>query len=187
MSIARAIVDAFLSEYPIHFATEGIVKTVKDESCDVALQNNKKVVYKNVKWYSLIKPQVGSKCLLVFRDNKEERVTACQFDKLDEIDTPIGKLSNISISDEGIEISFNSMAKIKLNPTSVQAMLGSKSIEITSTKMKLTGDVEIDGKLNVTKNIESDEDVKAGSISLKTHTHPYTDTPIGPSMTQAPQ
>lgn len=40
------------------------------------------------------------------------------------------------------------------------------------TKFIFTGDIEVTGKITATENIESDGDVKAGSIALSTHTHP---------------
>jgi len=100
MSISKAITDSFLSEHPFYFATEGIVKSVKTETCEVALQNNKRKTYKDVRWLPPVKPKVGSKCLLVFRDNKEERATAFCFAELDKIDTTIGELTDLSIDDK---------------------------------------------------------------------------------------
>lgn len=44
-----------------------------------------------------------------------------------------------------------------------------------SGKLDITGDVTITGKLTTSGDIEStDGDVKAGSVSLKEHTHPFT-------------
>lgn len=51
---------------------------------------------------------------------------------------------------------------------------------------KVTGSVDVSDKLTVTKEIKSTSgDVKAGSISLKTHTHNYT-PPLHPQPSQAP-
>ncbi|MCB1158729.1 MAG: hypothetical protein H7A25_22140 [Leptospiraceae bacterium] len=186
MDFVESIVRAWMAGYTIFYSTIARVKSSKKEKSSVSLISEN-TEYKNIRHFFPGEPANDAKCLLIFPDNSPERAVALSFDKFKSIKTPIGTLTDISISDDGIEFSFNSTAKIKLNPTSVLLELGSNKVELTSSKIKLTGDVEIDGKLNVKQNIESDEDVKAGSISLKTHTHPYTDTPVGPSITQAPQ
>ncbi len=70
-------------------------------------------------------------------------------------------------------------------------------VTIETGKIALTGDIEmtgnlaVTGKITATDNIESDLDVKAGAISLLTHTHGYIDskgagaTPT-PSITLVP-
>jgi phage baseplate assembly protein V len=54
--------------------------------------------------------------------------------------------------------------------------------------LKRSGDVEItpaSGVVRVNGEVHAD-DVKAGAISLKHHTHPYTDTPVGAATTLEP-
>lgn len=47
-----------------------------------------------------------------------------------------------------------------------------KTVEIKAENgVAVTGDVAVTGKITATKNIESDADVKAGTVSLKTHAH----------------
>lgn len=81
-------------------------------------------------------------------------------------------------------INLNS-SQITIQTTSATVKLTSSAVEIESTnitikgtsKITLDGEVEVKKKLtckdeiSATKSITSDEDVKAGAISLKTHTH----------------
>lgn len=59
-----------------------------------------------------------------------------------------------------------------------------KDVKITCTKLELSGDLSVTGKIDATQDIAtSGGDVKAGIITLKLHKHPYTDTPVGASTT----
>lgn len=58
-------------------------------------------------------------------------------------------------------------------------------IEI-SGNLKVTGNIEVEGSIQATDEISSDTDVKTGSISLKTHVHPYTWTDGGGSGNTSP-
>ena len=61
----------------------------------------------------------------------------------------------------------------------------SMDIEILGN-LKVTGNVEITGSIQATDEISSDIDVKAGTISLKNHVHPYTWTDGGGSGNTSP-
>ncbi len=61
----------------------------------------------------------------------------------------------------------------------------SVDIEI-SGNLKVTGNIEVKGSIQATDEISSDTDVKTGSISLKTHVHPYTWTDGGGSGNTSP-
>ena len=61
----------------------------------------------------------------------------------------------------------------------------SVDIEILGN-LKVTGNIEVKGSIQATDEISSDTDVKAGSISLKTHVHPYTWTDGGGSGNTSP-
>jgi len=61
----------------------------------------------------------------------------------------------------------------------------SVDIEI-SGNLKVTGNIEVEGSIQATDEISSDTDVKTGSISLKTHVHPYTWTDGGGSGNTSP-
>ena len=61
----------------------------------------------------------------------------------------------------------------------------SMDIEILGN-LKVTGNIEVEGSIQATDEISSDTDVKTGSISLKTHVHPYTWTDGGGSGNTSP-
>ena len=61
----------------------------------------------------------------------------------------------------------------------------SVDIEI-SGNLKVAGNIEVEGSIQATDEISSDTDVKTGSISLKTHVHPYTWTDGGGSGNTSP-
>jgi len=61
----------------------------------------------------------------------------------------------------------------------------SVDIEILGN-LKVTGNIEVEGSIQATDEISSDTDVKTGSISLKTHVHPYTWTDGGGSGNTSP-
>ena len=61
----------------------------------------------------------------------------------------------------------------------------SVDIEI-SGNLKVTGNIEVEGSIQATDEISSDTDVKTGSISLKSHVHPYTWTDGGGSGNTSP-
>lgn len=53
------------------------------------------------------------------------------------------------------------------------------STGIESTDLDITGDLYVDGNIDATGDITTPSDVMAGSISLKTHTHPGVQTGSG--------
>lgn len=79
---------------------------------------------------------------------------------------------------------------------------GKKEINVTAEKVNVTSDINITGNVSVkgditqegamkvtgtisaTKEIKSDDDVKAGTVSLKSHTHDFTVTTVGTAETQ---
>lgn len=97
--------------------------------------------------------------------------------------------SKPSLEDNEVVIYNSDTNYIKFKDSEIEIKSGSVKITLKDSKVSIEGDLEIDGKLKVTKNIESDEDIKAGSISLKNHTHQYitTSTPAGPGNTGAAQ
>lgn len=66
---------------------------------------------------------------------------------------------------------FNKGSRIE-DGSKMEIIFDSTKIVSDGTKFQITGDIEVTGKITATDNIESDGDVKAGSISLTTHTHP---------------
>ena len=59
---------------------------------------------------------------------------------------------------------------ITLDENQIKLDTGSVTLEL-SDKIVVKGDLEVQGKITATDNIESSADVKAGSVSLKDHTH----------------
>lgn len=55
-----------------------------------------------------------------------------------------------------------------------------KNVKVTCTKLELNGDLSVTGKIEATQNISTTGgDVKAGTVSLKTHVHPYVNGTSG--------
>jgi hypothetical protein len=75
-----------------------------------------------------------------------------------------------------IELLADNLIKIKGD---VKVIVEAATIEMTATTIKIDGDVTVKGDVTVTSG-----DVTADGISLKTHTHPYTDD--GSGMTTSP-
>jgi hypothetical protein len=67
---------------------------------------------------------------------------------------------------------------------------GELCMQICSDRIKLKGILEVDGDISATGRVDADGEItaKAGdaAVSVSTHTHPYMDTPAGPSNTQSP-
>jgi len=59
---------------------------------------------------------------------------------------------------------------ILIDDNGIKLDTGSVTLEL-SDKIVVKGDLEVQGKITATDNIESSADVKAGSVSLKDHTH----------------
>lgn len=55
----------------------------------------------------------------------------------------------------------------------MQTIDGSVRLSMFDTGFKLKGDLDVDGKISATGDIESDGDVKAGSVSLTDHDHDF--------------
>lgn len=69
---------------------------------------------------------------------------------------------------------FEDGAKISYDPAShalVAELPDGSSARIVADELTIVGDVKIEGKLDVTGKVTSDDDVVAGSIALKTHKH----------------
>lgn len=83
---------------------------------------------------------------------------------------------NFSFSD-GVFLPFNFgggvSGCIKIENKDSTILIKEGGVEIKSSKLKIKGDVEIDGILKVKKEIKSDGDILAGEISLKNHTHQF--------------
>lgn len=69
---------------------------------------------------------------------------------------------------------YDDGAKISYDPAThalIAELPGGSSARIVADDLTIVGNVRIEGKLDVTGKIASDDDVLAGSIALKTHRH----------------
>jgi len=131
-------------------------------------------------------PEKGSKVLLLAVGNNINSLVylGCLYKKSSS--TPGGDdyLNSYGIFDQnGNFIKINKVQKLlalvwagKIDISKIEEMSISVSgnVNLTAKTTNITGDVKINGKLNVTGMIKSDDDVRAqaGSIGLVTHTHP---------------
>lgn len=189
MDFVDLVVKAWKAGYSLFFPIVG--KVSKTDKSKLSVLSDK-VDFKGIRHFAHGEPDKDAECIVIFPDNSPDRAVAFGFSKLKSIDTTIGKLSKFLISDDGFQFSFDDKFTIKLSSSNVSISSNSQSIklsdsniEIESTnitikgnsKITLDGEVEIKKKLtckdeiSASKSISSDEDVKAGTISLKTHTH----------------
>lgn len=77
---------------------------------------------------------------------------------------------------DGTRIVYDHAAK-KLTATLAEG----GEVEIFAKKVKITGDVEVDGKIDCTKTVTATQDVVGGGKSLKTHPHTGVQTGTGTS------
>jgi phage baseplate assembly protein V len=68
----------------------------------------------------------------------------------------------------------------------VQIVAGGKTFQISGGKATFNGDLEVTGKITATGNIESQTEVKAGSIALTTHRHGGVQPGGGTTSTPVP-
>lgn len=180
---------------PSWFTRQGTVKVVTDKLCEIKLPDGE---IKRVEWFFPGKPLIGSKCLVIYRDNMKSRPIAIGFSKLDSIKTKIGEAVSVEIDKSKIEISLGGF---KISTDGIQATIKIGALEFSGvgeswtfkgkvnfeSDVSFSGDIDSTGKIHATKKISSDDDVMVGTISVKEHPHPYTDTPVGPSVTGPPK
>ena len=71
--------------------------------------------------------------------------------------------------------SANTSITLTDNGSTSDVKIESKTITMKAQNgVAITGDVSVTGKITATKNIETSQDVKAGTVSLKNHTHGVT-------------
>ncbi len=88
--------------------------------------------------------------------------------------------TTIELTETEAKVEINSN-KITLDENQIKLDTGSVTLEL-SDKIVIKGDLEVQGKITATDNIESSADVKAGSVSLKDHKHLVTATLVaGPN------
>ena len=88
----------------------------------------------------------------------------------------------VAIDDSSMRITFaNTQVVINKDGINITA----KEAQVTADNIKINGNVSVDGQLLVTGDIQSNRDVTASGISLKTHVH--GDVESGNSTTGEPQ
>ncbi len=89
--------------------------------------------------------------------------------------------------EDGTEVYFNRSTKeYVINSTGKVKVTAATDVEITCSKLKITGNVEVTGKIDATDVIKSDTDVKAITVSLKTHIHGGVMSGAGTTSTPIP-
>lgn len=149
-----------------------------------------------IEWLAPGRPSVGARFVLLRDKNVDNRRFGFGFSKYDEIKTIIGQATEVEINDQRAVIRSGAMElSLEFAAGIATVRNGANELQATSAGWTVTGPVTFQGEatfmkkvtasdeITAAKKITSSEDVMAGSISLKTHTHPYTDTPVGPSTT----
>ena len=113
-----ALLRLWQSGYRIEFPVMGIVKSVNQSQQTVNIASGDEKL-ENVRYYVPVKPAIGSKCLVVFRNNVHDRAVALAFEKLVEIDTTIAEKVRILIDQDGLIAKYNELNSIELKEASI--------------------------------------------------------------------
>jgi len=87
---------------------------------------------------------------------------------------------------DGFFIPFINQSITGLSTDSIVIDYKGTKIEVTETKIEVTGDIEITGDLKVTGALQVTGEATIGSIPFSTHKHAYI-SPSGPAVTGVPQ
>ncbi|RHX92009.1 hypothetical protein [Leptospira stimsonii] len=180
----QAIIQAWKIGFPMYFPKSGIVDSINESDKILTIKSGGDYIY-NVTWTEPVIPRVGTKCLLVARDNLDKRYTAFAFEKIDSLKTKIADQVELELQENKVYINFKNSVKITLNDDSLSFDLGSK-------KLKIKGDIEQDGDFKTKGKVEAEKEITAKansseSIGLSSHLTDYTDTPIGPAVSSKPK
>ncbi|EMY78426.1 hypothetical protein LEP1GSC060_2766 [Leptospira weilii serovar Ranarum str. ICFT] len=183
-TIIQAIVQAWKIGFPIFFPKLGIVDSVDSEKKLLTVKVAEDFIH-NVTWTEHIVPRVGSKCLLIARDNIEKRYTAFGFEKIDSLKTKVADKVEVEINENKAFINYNNLIKVTLDDEGFLLDLGGKPF-------KIRGNIEQDGDFKTTGKVEAKKEVTAfaessDSVGLSTHLTDYVDTPIGSSVSSKPK
>lgn len=183
-TLISAIVQAWKVGFPIFFPKIGTVEFVNKtmKTLKVKIKDDS---ISDVTWTEPVVPMVGSKCLLVARDNMPERYTAFAFEKIDSIKTKVADQVEIEISEFKAFVNYKNMIKFTIDDTGLTLDLGVK-------KLKIKGDIDQEGDFKTSGKIDAKKEITAfaqtpASVGLSTHLTDYTDTPVGPSVTLKPK
>ncbi len=69
----QAIIQAWKIGFPMYFPKSGIVDSINESDKILTIKSGGDYIY-NVTWTEPVIPRVGTKCLLVARDNLDKRI-----------------------------------------------------------------------------------------------------------------
>jgi hypothetical protein len=188
MSIPEMIVELWKSAYTLYFPKFGIVKKGEKNVGSAGVDKESKPFRYNFPG----KPKKGAKCILIHPDNSAERAHAIDFSEFAEIKTTIGELGNLDIelNDDTAKLEFLKNFTIEITKTkmTLNQKVPPLSFTFNGSKIEIEGDVELKGKLKVSKEVtfedtlDVDKDItwmkKSKPVKASKHIHP---TPTGPS------
>lgn len=116
------------------------------------------------KYYSL--PKIGESGICIFPENSFFGFyLGAGYDKATPVPSGAGEGVDVTIYADGTIIKYDENKSELYIDCKKAIKIIAKKVEISSPKTKITGDVDIDGIVNVTK------DVVAKGVSLTTHVH----------------
>lgn len=183
--IISAIVKAWKIGHPMHYPLSGTILSVSQNSCKVKVRNE---VKHDVTWFFKGKPLVGSKCVIISRDNSPEKYTLVEVDEYDEIEFKASKIHSVKMNQTEILVSHNNGAITwKFDSLGVELDLKGKKFTIKNGNIEQTlGDIKTTGNVKAKQEVTAFEGTP-GSVGLSSHLTDYTDSPIGPSVSGPPK
>ncbi|KAA1291772.1 hypothetical protein C4X99_16815 [Leptospira interrogans serovar Geyaweera] len=183
-TIISAIVRAWKIGFPMFFPKSGTVESVNKTMKTLKVKIKDDFI-SDVTWTEPVVPMVGSKCLLVARENLSERYTAFAFEKIDSIKTKVADQVEIEFSEFKAFVNYKNLIKVTIDETGLTLDLG-------VNKLKIKGDIDQEGNFKTSGKIDAKQEITAfaqtpASVGLSTHLTDYTDTPVGPSVTFKPK
>ncbi|MGB8603373.1 MAG: phage baseplate assembly protein V [Rhizomicrobium sp.] len=113
-------------------------------------------------------PSVGEQCLLICAEGETENGVVLPGLYSDAFDAPEDSPDqDVTLYADGARIAYDA----KAHALTATLPAGGTAAITAPGGIKITGPVEIDGTLKVTKSVAADEDVTASGISLKSHKH----------------
>lgn len=187
MNIAESIVELWKTVYTLYFPKFGIVKKGEKSAGSAGVDKESKPFRYNFPG----KPKKGAKCILIHPDNSADRAHAIDFSDYAEIKTTIGEIGNLDIelNDDTVKLEFlkNFTVEITKSKLTLNQKLPPLSFVFDNSTIKIEGDVELKGKLKVSKTIKADDDIVskkeviAGVTQIKLSKHGHT-TVLGPTI-----
>lgn len=189
--LTSALVQAVKQGFPIYFATEAEVVSVKappQKLVDVKFDDGS--IHRNIGYKAHGKPSVGSKCIVIFRDNVQDREFAASFSKYDELEINLGTgRCTLSAKDVGGVLQAKVVVpgtEVMLNGSDIEASVGAHHLKGTAAAgWEFTGPVTFNDDVTMDKKLDVTGETTLEGTKWR-HNHNYTDTPVGPSQTGSP-